>query len=116
MNFLGGVGFIMLGFAIGQNYAGRRAAAKLELSAQNAATVGVAVGQAAAGVEPMSGLRGQEGALYRQQLEHATALSAEAAAYGLTLDQYLTWRQASERAVYGDNTPTAALMGAIYGR
>lgn len=116
MNFLGGVGFIMLGFAIGQNYAGRRAAAKLELSAQNAATVGVAVGQAAAGVEPMSGLRGEEGAIHRRHLEQFTALSAEAAAYGLTLDQYMRYRQSAERAVYGDNTPTANLMGAIYGR
>jgi hypothetical protein len=121
MNFLGGVGFIMLGFAVGSNYAARRAVNQLQLAATNGAVAGVAVGQQAAQVPPMSGMRGMEGAARRRQLADMTALSAEAAAYGMTLEQYVRLRSrmgppAHARPTYQAHTNTDTLMGAIYGR
>jgi hypothetical protein len=121
MNFLGGVGFIMLGFAVGSNYAARRAVRQLTLAAENGAVAGLSVGQQAAQVQPMTGMRGEAGAARRRQLTDMTALSAEAAAYGMTLEQYVRLRQRvgpppHARPTYGAHTDTNHLMGAIYGR
>ena len=111
----------MLGFAVGSNYAARRAVRQLSLAAENGAVAGLAVGQQAAQVQPMTGMRGMEGAARRRQLTDMTALSAEAAAYGMTLEQYARLRKrvgppTHARPTYGAHSNTDALMGAIYGR
>jgi hypothetical protein len=121
MNFLGGVGFIMLGFAVGTNYASRRAVRQLQLAANNGAVAGVAVAQQAAAVAPMTGMRGAQGASRRKQLADLSALSAEAAAYGMTLEEYVRLRRrigppSFARPTYAAHSNTDSLMGAIYGR
>ncbi|NDC10325.1 MAG: hypothetical protein EBZ75_13480, partial [Oxalobacteraceae bacterium] len=103
------------------NYASRRAARQLQIAANNGAVAGLAVGQQAAQVAPMTGMRGMEGVARRQQLADLASLSAEAAAYGMSLEQYVRLRKRVgpppfARPSYDAHSNTDSLMEGIYGR
>jgi len=136
MNFLGGIGFIMLGFAVGSNYAGRAATRQLQLAAENAAAGVLAVSQTpapavASGYAPPT---------MRYEIREIARLSALAARENLPLDVFLrrhgvtqwppqaygTARQVQShhdppshatdmRQLYAADTPTIDLMQAMYG-
>jgi hypothetical protein len=136
MNFLGGIGFMMLGFAVGNNYAGRAAARQLQLAANNAAAGVLAISQTpqpvvASGYAPPT---------MRYEVREIARLSALAARENLPLDVFLRrhgvrqWppqvHDAVDRAhshhdppshavpmpyLYAADTSTTDLMQAMYG-
>lgn len=136
MNFLGGIGFMMLGFAVGSNYAGRAAARQLQLAAENAAAGVLAVSQPAQPVVQ----NGYPTPNLRYEVREIARLSALAARENLPLDVFLRRHGVTQwppqvhdthhrmpshhdppsyatgtRQLYAADTPTTDLMQAMYG-